>query len=281
MRVTPCPAQFPPARIPILSTQFPIDGSPRPRRSRPEPPIRRVRWPAGAQLPRVSRSRDRAGGPPSLPTRRSQKHREGLGHRLLDGAGTGQIDLDEYRVPGGDGIAYRFGHGARSVQAAVNFRPFQQGAVVDQLLKATGRHEVVVDPVDFAGPGALVVAETLKCRSGIRSRRQRTSVDLPTADGPDSTTTRPVAAARLLSGAPSVLNDSPGRRRAHRPALPQALRPASSPEEAKPNFSSRALRHGRRDRATPGRGDLQLGHDFLRLDLAHLWQGLRDGQTPS
>ncbi|BCI89124.1 hypothetical protein NIIDMKKI_43300 [Mycobacterium kansasii] len=82
------------------------------------------------------------------------------------------------------------------MQAAVDLGPFQQFAAVDQLLETGGADEMVVDAVDLTRRGVRVVAETLKCRFGIRSRRHRTTVDLPTAEGPDNTTTRPVPGPR-------------------------------------------------------------------------------------
>src|SRR5690625_371175 len=106
-------------------------------------------------------------------------------------------------------------------------------------------------PSTSPGRGARVVAETLKYRSGTRSRRQRTTLDLPTADGPDSTTTRP---ACRLSGPPPAFTVGSGEVELlqQRLALPvaQAAQPA-------------------------GGGDLQLGHDLLRLDLADLRQRLQ------
>src|SRR5947209_16203243 len=109
----------------------------------------------------------------------------------------------------------------------------------------------------------------MKCRSGIRSRRQRTSVDSPTAAGPDSTITRPVP-----TGRPSVLIDSPGLPAGPTRPLaaarlgvpPQAFRPASSSDLRKVELFQQGLALTVAEPAQAARrGDLQLGHDFLRL----------------
>ena len=55
-------------------------------------------------------------------------------------------------MSGADGVADRFGYGARSVQATVDVCPFQQQPVSNQALEAVGRYEVIVNPVDLSGP---------------------------------------------------------------------------------------------------------------------------------
>src|ERR1700761_4479269 len=92
----------------------------------------------------------------------------------------------------------------------------------------------------------------------MRSRRHRTTLDLPTAEGPDSTTTRPLPGPRpALTGAlgSAGVQRCPARLRAE---LFQQCLALTIAEAAQ----------------TAGRGDLELGHDFLRLDLAYLRQGL-------
>src|ERR1700761_7228380 len=90
----------------------------------------------------------------------------------------------------------------------------------------------------------------------MRSRRHRTTLDLPTAEGPDSTTTRPL----------------PGPR----PALTGALGSAGvqrCPARLRAELFQQGLALTITEAAqTAGRGDLELGHDFLRLDLANLRQ---------
>src|SRR4029079_3485794 len=96
-------------------------------------------------------------------------------------------------------------------------------------------------PSPSPGGGALVVTDTEKCRSGTRSRRQRTTVDFPTADGPDSTTT----GAFVLPGPPPSFTDL----RLREVELFQKRLSLTVTQAAQP----------------AGRGDLEFGHDLLRL----------------
>ena len=58
-----------------------------------------------------------------LPAGRGEEHRDGLGHRLLDGPGAGQIDLDEHRMTRRCGVADRLGRASRTGAARRGFPP--------------------------------------------------------------------------------------------------------------------------------------------------------------
>src|SRR3954470_4917819 len=83
----------------------------------------------------------------------------------------------------------------------------------------------------------------------MRSRRQRTTVDLPTADGPDNTTT----GAFELPGPPPSFTDS---------LLVELLQQGLALTIPQPAQAA-------------GRSDLEFGHDLLRLDLTDLGQCLQ------
>ena len=143
----------PPARIPIRRTQSPIDCSPRPRRSRSEPLIRCGRWSSrrsitsGVSVPRpISRASKAsqlggarntviASGIACLTARapaRSTSMSTGCPAAVASRTGRAKVP-DRCRPP------WISAHSSRAPSSI-------------SCWKRAGRHEVVVDAVDFAGP---------------------------------------------------------------------------------------------------------------------------------
>lgn len=88
-----------------------------------------------------------------LPARRGQEHRDGFGQRLLDGLAPPDR-LDQDRLPASSQARLPVRPASRPpLQAAVDVRPLQHLAAVDELLEAIRGDEVVVDSVDLTGTG--------------------------------------------------------------------------------------------------------------------------------
>ncbi|CDZ88366.1 hypothetical protein RHRU231_400008 [Rhodococcus ruber] len=104
-----------------------------------------------------------------------------------------------------------------------------------------------------------MVADTLNSRSGTRLRSRRTTVDFPTAEGPASTTSRPLRVVEPLSD-----------------TVCASATTGCSGVEVEPGEQRLALTVAQAAQAAR-RGDLEFGHDLLRLDLADLRQGLEQG----
>src|SRR5699024_4051214 len=100
--------------------------------------------------------------------------------------------------------------------------------------------------------------DTLKYSSGTRSRSRATTVDLPTAEGPAKTISRPLVA--VASGGTPPDDGAFIRRSVDREVTPLEQCTTLAVTETT---------------QTTRRGDLQLGHDLLSLDLADLGQSLQ------